>query len=313
MSTLIHRPVMLAEVLAAMALKPGMRVADFTLGRAGHSEAILRETGPDGRLYAFDCDEAAIRHCQASLADAGYSGRFELHYANYADAGRYVAAGTMDAVLVDCGVSSPQLDDGAKGMSFMRDGPLDMRLGGLQTTTAAELVAAADVDELTRIFGELGGEPEARRLARAVVRHRDTRRFMTTVQFAEFIEQVLPRHGARTHPATRAFLGLRRAVNDDVGSLERGLEAAWSLLKPMGRLVTLTFFSGEDRIVKEFGRNLAREYIFEGDVDLPEFRTPRAPLLRWVHRKPLKPSEDEVRENPRARSVLLRAMIKLTP
>ena len=218
---------------------------------------------------------------------------------------------SCDGLLLDLGVSSPQLDSAERGFSFQQDGPLDMRLDTRQELTAAELVNGLGADELAKIFWEWGDEPDSRRFARAIVNDREQRPFTTTRQLAGLIERLAPRHGRRTHPATKVFQALRMAVNDELGSLRRGLAAGLRVLKPGGRMVIITFQSLEDRAVKEFGRERARDYGFSGPVDVPELRRPRQPELRWVQRKAVKPGAAELAENPRSRSAQLRAMEKL--
>jgi 16S rRNA (cytosine1402-N4)-methyltransferase len=208
-------------------------------------------------------------------------------------------------------VSSPQLDSPERGFSFQHDGPLDMRMDPRQTLTAAELVNGASAEELAGIFWELGDERESRRFARAVVHDRGRLRFETTRQLAELIERLSPRRGKKAHPATKIFQALRIAVNDEMGSLKHGLAAAVTILKPGGRLAVITFHSLEDRAVKEFGRERTRAYTFTGGVDVPELRRPRAPELKWVTRKAIKPGSDELNENPRSRSAQLRVLEKI--
>jgi 16S rRNA (cytosine1402-N4)-methyltransferase len=207
-------------------------------------------------------------------------------------------------------VSSPQLDIAERGFSFQQDGPLDMRMDARQSLTAAELLNTASAEELSRLFRELGDEPHARRIARVLVDERATRPWGRTRQLAERIERLTPRRG-KTHPATKVFQALRMAVNDEIGSLERGLTAALQVLRPTGRLAVITFHSVEDRVVKEFGRARARDYEFSGPVDVPELRRPRAPLVRWVMRKAIMPGAAELAANPRSRSAQLRVMEKL--
>ena len=214
-------------------------------------------------------------------------------------------------MLLDLGVSSPQLDSPGRGFSFQHDGPLDMRMDARQPLTAAELVNGAGADELARIFWEFGGEPNARRLAKAIVEERRREKFETTGRLAGMVEQQVPRRGKKTHPATRVFQALRIAVNDEIGSLKTGLAAAVKILKPGGRLAVITFHSLEDRVVKDFGRDRARDYTFSGGVDVPELRVPRIPELKWVARKAIKPGELEVKENPRSRSAQLRVLEKI--
>ena len=220
-------------------------------------------------------------------------------------------AGSGDGVLLDLGVSSPQLDRAERGFSFQQDGPLDMRMDRRQALTAAQLVNEAGAEELMRLFRDLGEEPEARRLARAIESERRLRRFETTRQLAELIERISPRRGKRAHPATRVFQALRMAVNDEIGSLRRGLEAAMKILKRGGRLTVITFHSIEDRVVKEFGRERSRDYVVKGESDVPELREPAAPELKWVSRRAVQPSPDEIAANPRARSAQLRVMEKI--
>jgi 16S rRNA (cytosine1402-N4)-methyltransferase len=185
---------------------------------------------------------------------------------------------------------------------------MDMRMDTRQALTAAELVNTAGAEELAKIFWELGGERDSRRLARAVARERELRPFETTRQLAELIERCSPRGGRKTHPATKIFQALRLAVNDELGSLERGLAGAMRILKSGGRLAVITFHSLEDRLVKDFGRARARDYTFTGGVDVPELREPRTPELRLVTRKAVTPSAAELAENPRSRSAQLRVM-----
>jgi 16S rRNA (cytosine1402-N4)-methyltransferase len=208
-------------------------------------------------------------------------------------------------------VSSPQLDTAQRGFSFQQDGPLDMRMDQRQPQTAADLLNGAGEEELARIFWELGGERNARRFARAIAHDRQEHRFETTLQLAGLIERLEPRRGRKAHPATQVFQALRIAVNDEIASLRRGLEAALKILKPGGRLAVITFHSLEDRVVKEFGRTRARDYTVPGEVDVPELRVARTPELRLVARKAIKPGEAEMADNPRSRSAQLRVMEKI--
>ena len=299
---------MVEEVVAALKPRPGGRYADGTLGGAGHAAATLAASSPGGWLFGCDRDGVAVEAAKQRLAE--FAGRFEVRQGNFADLAEWVRAGSCDGVLLDLGVSSPQLDSADRGFSFQQEGPLDMRMDQRQPTTAANLVNTAGAEELAELFWEFGGERNSRRFAREIVRERETRRFETTKQLADFIERLSPRRGKKTHPATQVFQALRIAVNDEIGSLKRGLESALKILKPGGRLAVITFHSLEDRVVKEFGRERAREYTFAGDVDVPELRQPRTPELRWVQRKAVLPGEAEVKTNPRARSAQLRIMEK---
>ncbi|PYJ80816.1 MAG: 16S rRNA (cytosine(1402)-N(4))-methyltransferase [Verrucomicrobia bacterium] len=300
---------MVAEVLAALNPKPGRRYADGTVGGAGHAAAILKASAPTGWLFGCDRDDAALQLAAVRLAE--FEGRYELRRGNFAELADWFELESGDGVLLDLGVSSPQLDCAERGFSFQQDGPLDMRMDRRQSLTAAQLVNEAGTEDLMRIFRDLGEEPEARRLARAIESERRLRRFETTRQLAELIERISPRRGKRAHPATRVFQALRMAVNDEIGSLRRGLEAAMKILKPGGRLTVITFHSIEDRVVKEFGRGRSRDYVVRGDVDVPELREPAAPDLKWVSRRAVQPSPDEIAANPRARSPQLPVMERI--
>jgi 16S rRNA (cytosine1402-N4)-methyltransferase len=306
----IHKAVMAAEVLAALKPRPGGRYADGTLGGAGHAAGILAASSPTGWLSGCDRDGAAVEAAGKRLAEK-FAGRFEIRRGNFADLAGWIPAASCDGVLLDLGVSSPQLDSPERGFSFQHDGPLDMRMDDRQALTAADLLNGADAEKLAGIFWEFGGERESRRFAKAIVRDRARRRFETTRQLAELIERISPRAGRKTHPATKIFQALRIAVNDEIGSLKRGLAAAVEILKPGGRLAVITFHSLEDRVVKEFGRERTRDYTFAGKVDVPELRSPRAPELKWVSRKAILPGAVELKENPRSRSAQLRVLEKI--
>jgi 16S rRNA (cytosine1402-N4)-methyltransferase len=301
---------MAAEVLAALRPHPGGRYADGTLGGAGHAASLLMASSPTGRLFGCDRDGVAVEAARARLA-AQFAGRFEIRRGNFSELPDWVPAESCDGVLLDLGVSSPQLDVAERGFSFLQDGPLDMRMDDRQPRTAADLVNGEDAETLAQIFWEYGDERESRRFAKAMVHDRALRKFETTRQLADLIERLAPRHGRKTHPATKVFQALRIAVNDEIGSLKRGLDGAVKILKPGGRLAVITFHSLEDRVVKEFGRERTRDYTFTGEVDVPELRTPRVPELKWVSRKAILPGDEELRENPRSRSAQLRVLEKL--
>jgi len=297
------------EVVAALQPTAGGRYADGTVGGGGHAAAILKASAPSGWLSGCDRDGVALEAAGARLAE--FAGRFELRRGNFSELAEWIEAESCDGVLLDLGVSSPQLDHAERGFSFQQDGPLDMRMDRAQPLTAARLVNEAAEAELAGIFRELGEEREARRLARAIVEERRLRRFETTRQLAMLVEKTVRRSGSRLHPATRMFQALRMAVNDELGSLQRGLAAALTILKPGGRLAVITFHSLEDRAVKEFGRHHARDYTVTGQLDVPELRRPVRPQMKWVQRKAIPPGADEVAANPRARSARLRVLEKI--
>jgi 16S rRNA (cytosine1402-N4)-methyltransferase len=301
---------MAAEVLDALKPGPGGRFADGTLGGAGHAAGLLAASSPTGWLYGCDRDGVAVEVARRRLAEK-FAGRFEIRRGNFSELADWVPAASCDGVLLDLGVSSPQVDSAGRGFSFQNDGPLDMRMDDRQTQTAADLVNELDAEALAKIFWEFGDERDSRRFARAIVHDRTQLKFTTTRQLAELIERLAPRHGKKSHPATKVFQALRIAVNDEIGSLQRGLTAAVKILKPGGRLAVITFHSLEDRVVKEFGRERTRDYTFSGEVDVPELRTPRVPELKWVSRKATLPGEAELAENPRSRSAQLRVLEKI--
>ena len=303
-----HKPVMLVEVLEAIQPRSGGKYADGTVGGAGHSAVILQGSAPDGWLFGMDRDGEALEAARRRLAE--FAGRFELRRGNFSELADWIPPGSCDGALLDLGVSSPQLDWPERGFSFQTEGPLDSRMDRRQERNAADLVNGESEQELARIFWELGEERQSRRFAKAIFEQRKAKRFETTKELADFIERLAPRRGKRTHPATQVFQALRMAVNDELDSLRHGLEAAVKILKPGGRLAVITFHSLEVRAVREFGQERTRDYSFEGEVDVPEFRKPRVPELRWVQRKAIQPSAAEVNANPRSRSAQLRVLEK---
>ncbi|MBM3882232.1 MAG: 16S rRNA (cytosine(1402)-N(4))-methyltransferase RsmH [Verrucomicrobia bacterium] len=309
MDAYCHQPVLLPEVLAGLQPRAGGRYVDGTVGGGGHAAAILAASSPDGWLYGCDCDGAAMAAAQRRLA--AYSGRYELRQGNYAELGAWVEAGSCDGVLLDLGASSHQFDTAERGFSLQRPGRLDMRFDRGSGRTAWELVNEAPVEELARIFLEFGEERRAWAVARRVVQERARQPIAGTVELAELVARVVGRGSGRVHPATRVFQALRMAVNDELGSLARGLVGVWGLLRRGGRLCVVSFHSGEDRLVKQFGQGLGRDYEVPAGVDVPELRRPRPPELRWVTRKPVTAGAAETAANPRARSARLRVMEKL--
>lgn len=305
----MHNPVLLTEALEALALRRGGRYVDGTIGGAGHAVEILKAIGDEGWLWGIDRDGVALKAAEDRLAP--FIGRFELCKGGFDRMAEWVSEEEADGVLLDLGVSSPQLDQADRGFSFQQEGPLDMRMDRDQPLTAAEVVNATPVDDLARIFWELGDEPRARRLARLIGEERQVRPLKTTKELATLVERGAPRGGSRIHPATRVFQAIRMFVNDELGQLERGLEAACRVLKPGGRLAVITFQSLEARRVKQFGAVQTRDYDFDGEVDVPELRRPRRASMRWVARRAVVAGEAELAVNPRARSAQLRVLEKV--
>jgi 16S rRNA (cytosine1402-N4)-methyltransferase len=305
-----HQPVLVAEVLEGLALVPDGWYVDATYGRGGHSTAILQRLGPAGRLFALDKDPEAVVHAR-SLAEADK--RLTVVHGDFARLGDHVS-GWLDehelsGLLLDLGVSSPQLDDPGRGFSFSGEGPLDMRMNHSTGPTLAEWLADVDRDELASVIKRYGEQPGAHRIASAIVRARRATPLRTTRQLAEIVAASAPRTTrGRTHPATRVFQALRIALNDELVALERALEQGTALLAAGGRLVVISFHSLEDRIVKRFVARQAR-----GDpayAGLPEMPAEARPTLRPVGGL-VRPTSAEIERNPRARSSRLRVAEKL--
>ncbi len=296
-----HVSVLLNEVIENLSVGPGDTVVDGTFGAGGYTRAILA-TG--AKVVGFDRDPTARRYASDLPAD-----RFRFVEGLFSGMDDLLGEGAVDAVALDLGVSSMQIDQAERGFSFMQDGPLDMRMGG-DGPTAAELVNTCDQDELARIIFVYGEERESRRVARAIVRRRAEQPFSRTLELAEFVERALGgRRGARIHPATRTFQGLRIAVNEELSELEAGLVAAERALKAGGRLCVVTFHSLEDRIVKSFlsvraGRTPA------GSRHAPPLAAGAQPSFRLLFNGAQAASEAETRINPRARSAKLRAAVR---
>jgi 16S rRNA (cytosine1402-N4)-methyltransferase len=301
-----HRPVLQKEVLGLLKPKPGLLVVDGTCGGGGHTEALL-QSGTD--VLGIDQDPDAVRHVIERLADFG--GRLIVRQANFRHAASVLdelELGSIGGALLDLGVSSSQLENAQRGFSFERNGPLDMRMDPRTTLTAAKIVNEYGEEELTRLFRELGEEPAARRIASFIVKMRRTVPFRETLSLARAIEKLVGRHG-RHHPATQVFQALRMEVNDELGALEEGLRVLTARLAPGGRIAVITFHSLEDRIVKNFFRTHSQEWL-----DKPEWPEPRRNPdydLELVTPKPVEPSDDEQRANPRSRSAKLRVAEKI--
>lgn len=296
-----HRPVLLEETVGALSARPGGRYVDGTLGRAGHTQAILARGGV---VLGIDRDDAA-------LSDVGALGLDGLTTAkgNHGDVAAIARAhgwDAVDGVLLDLGVSSPQLDEAARGFSFLREGPLDMRMDQSAGLTAADLVNGASAERLAEIFRTLGEEPQARRIARALVAAREKgARFVTTTDLADFVERLVGRRGGH-HPATRVFQALRMEVNDELGELVRALDGGLAILKPGGRFAVITFESLSDRIVKRFfAAHVGKMRALQQGGEAWEGDEPKA---RAVTKKAVVAGAAELELNPRARSAKLRVV-----
>lgn len=303
MSAAPHISVLLGEVVEALDAKPGDMILDGTFGAGGYTRAILSS---GASVTAFDRDPT-VQRFTADLPAT--DGRFRLIQDRFSQITAYFGPASVDGVTLDLGVSSMQLDEAERGFSFMRDGPLDMRMGD-DGPTAADLVNTLDQTELARILYLYGEEHASRRVASFIVKRRAEKPFTRTLDLAEVIERSLGgRKGAKVHPATRSFQGLRIAVNDELGELEAGLAAAEAVLKPGGRLAVVTFHSLEDRIVKNFLAERAGRTP-GGSRHAPPTAAGAPPSFRLISTKAIAPGEEELAVNPRARSSKLRAAVR---
>jgi 16S rRNA (cytosine1402-N4)-methyltransferase len=300
-----HIPVMLGEAVEGLSVQADGRYLDGTFGRGGHARAVLSRLGSDGRLLLMDRDPTAIAAARAEFAD---DPRVSIRHANFSSLAEWdeTAAG-LDGVLLDLGVSSPQLDEAARGFSFMADAPLDMRMDTSQGESAADFLAQASEREITEVLWNYGEERHGRRIARAIVADRTATPFTRTGQLAALIERVVGRREPGKHPATRSFQALRIRVNGELDALQQGLNAALERLKPGGRLSVISFHSLEDRAVKLFIRD------HSGRVNNRRRGPPvaAAPTRLAAVGKARFPSDAEMAANPRSRSAVLRVAEKL--
>lgn len=308
-NTCFHEPVLLGKVLAATAPRGGQALLDGTFGAGGYSRALLQAA--HCRVFAIDRDPLAVS--LGHSFEERYEGRFQMIEGRYSQMEALLAdrgINHLDGIVLDIGVSSMQIDNPERGFSFQNDGPLDMRMGN-QGQTAADVVNTLDSDELARIFRELGEERHAKRIARAIVDARADAPITRTLQLAGIVSRITGKGGAsRIHPATRVFQALRIHVNDELGELQQGLEAAERVLAPGGRLVVVSFHSLEDRIVKRFLRQRGG-----GDPGVsrhlpePEDKGP-VPSFTVSHRRAILAEDAETEKNPRARSARLRSGVR---
>lgn len=303
----MHLSVLLRETVDALAVVPGGSYIDGTLGGAGHAGEILRRAGSAGRLLGIDRDTEALERSAARLAEV--PGEKVLAHGAHGELRRLAEANgfaAVDGIVLDLGVSSDQLDTPGRGFSFRLEGPLDMRMDPTQGESAAELVARLDAEALAGIFRRLGEEPQAWRVAQAIIRAREKEAIATTGRLAEVVSEALGGKKGPRHPATRVFQALRMAVNREMEDLERALEDGVALLKPGGRMAVITFESLTDRVVKQRFAAHAGKWVslqqggerWEGEL----------PPVRKVTRKAVEAGEEEVAQNPRARSAKLRVV-----
>lgn len=304
-----HRPVLLAEAVTALLDSPLLQAPDHdnpllidgTFGRGGHSQALLKSLSPSARLIAFDKDMQAI-----AAANAIQDARFQIIHGSFANMAQHANPASVSGILLDLGISSPQVDEAERGFSFRRDGPLDMRMNTSAGITAAQWLAKASLEDIARVIKNYGEERFALPIAKAIIARRELTPINTTLELANLVGGVVKKREPGHDPATRTFQALRIFINKELDDLESGLRAALELLKPGGRLVVISFHSLEDRIVKQFMQAHATVDVPRGlpirDKDLPQG------ALELIAR--VKPSKTEVDENPRARSAVMRVAQK---
>ncbi|MFK8067636.1 MAG: 16S rRNA (cytosine(1402)-N(4))-methyltransferase RsmH [Gammaproteobacteria bacterium] len=303
-----HKPVLLDEVLEALSIVEDGIYIDCTFGRGGHSKAMLNSLGKEGKVIGIDRDPSAI---EAGNTLASEDKRFSIEQGAFSKlqqiADQKGVTGKVSGILFDLGVSSPQLDNAERGFSFMRDGPLDMRMDPEHSSSAADWIAKATDREMVKVFSEYGEERFSKRIARAIVARRDEEPVVTTKQLADLIKEVTPNQSKpgqkAIHPATRVFQAIRIFINDELGEVKNVLDQAMNILAPGGRLAVISFHSLEDRIVKRFMKKAAAGDNYPKDLPIPtSMLNPDMKLIG----KMIKASADEIERNPRSRSAVLR-------
>ena len=307
--TFSHVTVMLQEAVDALAIKPDGIYVDGTFGRGGHSRLILSRLGPNGRLLAIDRDPLAIAEAQ-TIDDP----RFEMIPGAFSGLADYLrergVAGQVDGLLLDLGVSSPQLDDAERGFSFQKDGPLDMRMDPTSGISASEWLAKAEADDIAWVLKEFGEERFAKKIGRAIVHDRVEKPFTRTRQLAELIARLIPTKEKNKHPATRSFQAIRIYINSELEEVERAMEGALTVLAPAGRLAIISFHSLEDRLVKQFIRKQEKGPEVPRGLPLTEAQLAVGRTMKSIG-KAMKPSDAEIDANPRSRSAVLRVAERL--
>ncbi|WMN61239.1 16S rRNA (cytosine(1402)-N(4))-methyltransferase RsmH [Pseudoalteromonas xiamenensis] len=305
-----HISVLMDETIDALDIKPDGIYVDGTFGRGGHSGQILARLGDKGRLQAIDQDPTAIAAAEKFANDA----RFSIAHNRFSNM-RQVATeagilGQVDGILLDIGVSSPQLDDAERGFSFMKDGPLDMRMNPTSGRSAAQWLAEADLEDITFVIKQYGEEKFGRRIATKIIETRDHTPITTTKQLADLVDEAVPVKDKHKHPATRTFQAIRIYINSELEEIQTALSEALDVLKPGGRLVVISFHSLEDRIVKQFIKKQSKGEAIPRGLPLTDAQLKQNLTLKAVG-KAIKPSAAEIAQNPRARSSVLRVAQKL--
>ncbi|MBO1271989.1 16S rRNA (cytosine(1402)-N(4))-methyltransferase RsmH [Shewanella sp. 4t3-1-2LB] len=305
-----HQSVLLQEAIDGLNIRPDGIYVDGTFGRGGHSRQILARLGSNGRLIAIDRDPQAIAAAQTLAEDP----RFSIIHGGFGELARYIEelglTGKIDGVLLDLGVSSPQLDDADRGFSFLRDGPLDMRMDNSKGQTAAEWLARADVEDMAWVFKTYGEEKNARHIARCIVADRDSTPFLRTKDLAALIERITKHRERNKHPATRVFQAIRIYINSELEQIQQALDGALTVLAPAGRLSIISFHSLEDRLVKRFMRRYSQAEEVPYGLPITEAQLQQGRKLKTLG-KAIKPSDAELDVNARARSSVLRLAERL--
>ncbi|MBA2518686.1 MAG: 16S rRNA (cytosine(1402)-N(4))-methyltransferase RsmH [Chloroflexia bacterium] len=308
-----HQPVLLGEAIELLAPRAGARYIDGTFGGGGHTRALLAATAPDGVVLALDADPVAMARAEALAASLSVPDRLrpvQANFANLAEVARGTGLAPLDGVLLDLGLSSFQLGAPERGFSFQLDGPLDMRFDPGAGVSAADLVNELPEAELADLVWRLGEEPKSRRIARAIVQERAREPIQTTARLAAIVERAGGgRRGRSVHPATKTFQALRIATNAELEVLERALKGAVEVLAPGGRLVVIAFHSLEDRIVKRFFERESATCLCP--PELPVCTCRHEPRLQRLTRRAVRPTPAEIARNPRSRSAVLRAAVRL--
>lgn len=305
-----HHSVLLSESVSALAINPDGIYLDGTFGRGGHSQQILHMLSAKGRLIALDRDPQAIAAAQRFADDP----RFSIHHVTFSQlaevAEQLQLIGKIDGILLDLGVSSPQLDDAERGFSFMREGPLDMRMDTSKGMSAAQWLAKADEQDITQVIKELGEEKFGKRIAHGIVNARAIAPIVSTTQLAKIIDEAVPVKDKFKHPATRSFQAIRMYINSELDEIRSALKAALSTLSPGGRLAVISFHSLEDRIVKRFMREQSKGLDVPHGMPILQSQIDAAKALKTIG-KAIMPSPSELKQNVRSRSAVLRVAEKL--
>ncbi|GAA0792990.1 MULTISPECIES: 16S rRNA (cytosine(1402)-N(4))-methyltransferase RsmH [Pseudomonadati] len=305
-----HLSVLLKETVDGLNIDPNGIYIDGTFGRGGHSRHVLSHLGPEGRLIAIDRDPQAIAAAKQFADDP----RFQIVHGGFGQLADYVEelglVGKINGVLLDLGVSSPQLDDADRGFSFLRDGPLDMRMDNSQGETAAQWLARAEIEDMAWVFKTYGEEKNSRHIARCIAADRDENPFLRTKDLADLIARITKNKERNKHPATRVFQAIRIYINSELEQIDQALEGALKVLAPEGRLSVISFHSLEDRMVKRFIRRNSQGESVPHGLPITEAEINKSRKLKSMG-KAMKPSDEEIEQNPRSRSSVLRVAERL--